>query len=165
MALPWLHPRRCLLMLLSGLVLVGGIFRAGNLYGIQLGIGQFDSSDPVITFETGSTALPSIPGVHLSGGDSTFFTDDFGHQVFGNFNGATYLDIYFDQPQQAVGAFIIYGGTIIETVFDQNDNIIESASATSTYPAPFLGLGEPTPQIYHVQWRYVNPAYFAVDNV
>ena len=84
----------------------------------QWTLSQFPSLAPVITFETGSTALPGINGLQLSGGDATFAVTNynpnqivFGHQYFGNLStagGYTYLDITFSQPQQAVGAYPWY---------------------------------------------------------
>jgi hypothetical protein len=37
-----------------------------SLYGIQVTTSSFSGSDPVITFETGSTALPTISGLQFS---------------------------------------------------------------------------------------------------
>jgi len=147
------------------------------LYGVTLGRGQFRATDPVITFETGSTDLPSISGVRFSDadGDASFYSQNdpyFGRQYFGNFNGSTYLNIYFDQPQQAIGAYLIsddwsvVGVTTI--LYDQSNNVIESASVMGLNPnsAPvFLGIGEPTAQIYRVEWQYIGSGYFGVDNV
>lgn len=144
-----------------------------SLLGIQLTNYQFSGSDPVITFETGSTALPSISGLQLSGGDATFSYYSFqcfGHQFFGDLNEGN-LDIYFTQPQQAVGAYIVnaqYGTGVIETVYDQSNNIIESESASFPawgYTPVFLGIGEPTAQILRVEWRLIGGGYFGVDNV
>ena len=163
----------------SCLLLLAALLTSSVL-GVEISAGQFSGSDPVITFETGSTALPGIPGLELSGGDATFSfgAPCFGNQYFGNINGATYLDVSFDQPKQAVGAYVIetspfYGVTgVIEIAYDQNGNIIETESSSFPYwpssPA-FLGIGEPTAQIYRVEWRYIGAAagsgYFGVDNV
>ena len=150
------------------------------LHGIPLTTtNQFSSSDPVITFETGSTGLPGVPGVQFSGGVASFYWPStpppiFGGQYFGNLSGPTYLDIYFDQPQQAVGAYLVganpFNGIsgVIQVAYDQSNNIIEmepQIGATWGSPPVFLGIGEPTAQIYRVEWRNVGGGYFGVDNV
>ncbi|HEV7925684.1 MAG TPA: fibronectin type III domain-containing protein [Verrucomicrobiae bacterium] len=156
------------------LALAVSVLGTTSLYGIPLTSGEFSTNDSVITFETGSTGLPSISGVSFSGGDATFGTYGFGDQYFGNLNGATYLDVYFAQPQQAVGAYMVddeyFGGVtgVIEVVYDQSNNVIETVSANfppwGSTPG-FLGLGEPTAQIYRAEWQYIGSGYFGVDNV
>jgi hypothetical protein len=150
------------------------MIRTAALHGIQLtSINQFSNSDPIITFETGSTALPSVPGVQFAGGDATFSYYSFqcfGSQYFGDLNEGN-LDIYFSNAQQAVGAYIVnaqYGSGVIETVYDQSNNVIESESALFPpwgYPPVFLGIGEPSAQIYRVEWQCIGGGYFGVDNV
>ena len=59
--------------------------------------------------------------------------------------------------------------TVTEIVYDQNTNVIESASISvpqvlSGKPA-FLGIGETTTNIYKVEWRYLNPGFFGVGNI
>jgi hypothetical protein len=98
---------------------------------------QFRSSDPVITFETGSTTLYSIPGVRFGGGVATFSRNAFGNQLFGNISGAggfSILNVYFDEPKQAVGGHLInvnmgylqgvYGVRLV--VYDEHDNELQS---------------------------------------
>ena len=108
-----LERRRLVHWWLGRLVVAGSLlYPMLAIYGVPIGPWQFEAADPVITFETGSTGLPSISGVQFSGGDASFYWPSpsppgFGAQYFGNLNGATYLDIYFDQPQQAVGAYLI----------------------------------------------------------
>ena len=113
----------------------GAIFFADRCAcGAKITSAQFSGSDPVITFETGSTGLPSIPGLTLSGGDSTFAAGGFGNQIFGNINNSSYLDISFSSPVQAVGAYAVNdAGTsttngVIEVVYDQSNDILESES-------------------------------------
>jgi hypothetical protein len=89
-------------------------------------------------------------------------------------NGYSYLDITFNPPQQAVGGFPfalngINIGSVTETVYDQNTNVIESATISvpqflSGKPG-FLGIGETTTNIYKVEWRYLNPGFFGVANI
>jgi len=154
------------------------LFSLTGVYAIQIPVYQFSGSDTQITFETGSTGLPSVSGAHLSGGDATFKFNNikcFGNQYFGNFNGSSYLDITFDQPQQAVGAYIVDVSSfdsvvgVIEVVYDKSNNIIETQSSLyppSSSPQPaFIGIGEPTAQIYRVEWQYIGSGYFGVDNV
>ena len=165
-----------LIFVLSETLITGVLFSPVIAHSSQWTLGQFPSLAPVITFETGSTALPGIPGLQLSGGDATFIynNEGFGHQIFGNFNGSTYLDISFSQPQQAVGAYIINdepgGGVtgVTEVVYDQSNNILESASQSFPpigYPPVFLGIGETTTNIHKVEWQYIGSGYFGVDNV
>lgn len=134
----------------------------------------FSVLDPTITFETGSTALPGIPGVHLGpygiGGDSTFSSACFGHQFYGNANGTGYLDISFDQPMQAVGAWfsIGAGNGVTEVAYDQSNNVIDTVSVpmpSGIVGPPFIYLSEPATNIYKVEWRYFTASYFGVDNI
>lgn len=147
-----------------------------TLYGIELNdTNQFSSLDPVITFETGSTALPSVPGVQFSAGSATFGQYSFqciSNQYFGDVNDGN-LDIYFSSPQQAVGAYLVndqWGNGVTEIAYDQSNNVIEVESESfppwGSSPV-FLGIGEPTARIYHVEWQTIPiyAGYFGVDNV
>lgn len=134
----------------------------------------FSVLDPTITFETGSTALPNIPGIHLGpygfGGDSTFSSACFGKQIYGNANGTGYLDISFDQPMQAVGAWFTIGAGngVTEVAYDQSNNIIDTASVpmpSGIVGPPFIYLSESATNIYKVEWRYFTASYFGVDNI
>jgi hypothetical protein len=137
--------------------------------GIQVTQSQFSPSDPVITFATGTTALPTIPGVSFSGGDASFSDGGFGPQYFGNLvsGSYSYLDISFAQPQQAVGANLIKVTPamtgVTEVVFDQNGSVIESDSAN--FSAGFLGIGETSADISRVEWQYSSPGFFGVGDV
>jgi len=156
------------------LALTVSVLAATSLRAIPLADNQFATNDAVITFETGSTGLPGVPGVNFSGGDATFGTYGFGNQYFGNLNGSTYLDVYFASPQQAVGAYMVddeyYGGVtgVTEVIYDQSNNVIETVSESfppwGSMPR-FIGLGEPTAQIYRAEWQYIGSGYFGVDNV
>jgi hypothetical protein len=148
----------------------------------QWSASQFSNLDPVLTFETGTTALPGIHGIHFtpygSAEISAFSSGFFGGQCLGNVSGPggyTLLDITFDEPQQAVGGYVnsqrpgFYNvGSVTEVVFDQNNNVIDSASVSVPYNSStpiFLGLGEATTNIYKVEWRYGSATFFGVDNV
>ena len=147
----------------SSLVCWGFALSIMSAYAVQVTTNQFSSSASVITFETGSTGLPAVSGVQFSGGDATFATPQMrriGDQYFGNLNGSSYLDIYFDQPQQAVGAYIIDRTPfdavvgVIQIAYDHDNNVIETQSALYPgwgFPLVFLGIGEPTAQIWRVQ--------------
>lgn len=160
----------------SGFLILQTI-RPGSLSAAQINLGQFSSTDPVITFETASPFLPNVPGLQFAGGDALpgDGTNCFGSQYFGNRNGSTFLDVYFDQPQQAVGAYIVeasplFGTTgVVEVAYDQSGNVIESASGTFPpwqYSPAFVGIGETNIEIYHVQWRYLGaPGTFGIDNL
>jgi uncharacterized repeat protein (TIGR01451 family) len=148
-----------------------------SVSGAQISLSQFSSTNPVITFETASPFLPNVPGLQFTGGDALpgTGTNCFGDQYFGNRNGNTFLDVYFDQPQQAVGAYIIeasplFGMTgVMEVAYDQIGNVIETASGSfppwPSSPA-FVGIGETNARIYRVEWRYLGAAgTFGVDNL
>jgi hypothetical protein len=146
-----------------------------SVYGIQIYQSQFSSSDPVITFETGSTILPSVPGVQFGGATDAFSQYSFqcfGSQYMGDVNGGN-MGIYFSSPQQAVGAYIVndqWGSGVIEIAYDQSNNVIEVESQSfppfGSSPV-FLGIGEPTAQIYYVEFRTIpaGAGYFGVDNL
>src|SRR5207247_5794898 len=57
------------LLLLGGLC--GGVLLSVNVHASQSTVEQYSDLDPVLTFETGSTALPIINGIHLSSYGST----------------------------------------------------------------------------------------------
>jgi len=141
---------------------------------------QFRSSDPVITFETGSTALYPIPGVHFGGGGATPSRNAFGSQLFGNISSAegfSILNVYFDEPKQAVGGHLInvnigylqgvYGVKLV--VYDEHDIELQSASKDLTIwndPVPFLGLGSDKTNIFRAEWQYIgNGGFYGVDNL
>ena len=157
-----------------------------TLHAAEWPLSQFPTQDPILTFETGSTLLPSINGLTLTGGDSTFENTNYnpnniciGKQYFGNLDqggvGLTYLDITFKQPQQAIGAYIINADNnnkvtgVMEVIYDQSNNVLESESQAypgSAKPPVFLGIGLTNTNIYKVEWRYTGPAgFFGVDNV
>jgi hypothetical protein len=150
---------------LAGILCSVTVSRASQVY-----LSNFSGTDPVINFATGTTALPNVPGVTFAGGDDSFSNGGFGPQYFGNLvsvGGYSYLDIYFSQPQQAVGADLVSATPsvlgVTEVAFDQSGNVIESQSALMT--AGFLGVGESGNQISRVEWRYSSPGFFGVRNV
>jgi len=146
---------------------------------------DFAAADPIITFETGSTALPNIPGVGFPfnlgspffGGDATFQNKLFGSQLYGNLSGPlgySDLAITFATPVHAVGAF---AGKIFATspaslqvrVLSAASNVLESTTLTlnptpSSKPASFVGFSE-LGGINRMEWLGNNVEFFGVDNV
>ena len=118
--------------------------------------GLFSGPDSVITFETGSTALPSVPGVSLTpygNADSTFSSVLFGSQVYGNASTAGgYTDLYasFSPAVTEVGAwgrrFSSSSGPtqLTVNVYDTSNSLIETAVLfTNTVSPSFVGFIEP----------------------
>jgi len=139
--------------------------------------GSFSGPDSVITFETGSTALPSVPGVTLTpygNSDSTFSTVLFGNQVYGNASTAGgYTDLYaiFSPPITEVGAWgrrfsFSSGPTQLQVnVYGTNNALLEGAILSTTTPSPsFVGFIEPQ-GISKIEWLGGNHGFFAIDNV
>jgi hypothetical protein len=152
----------------------------------------FSHTDNVITFETGSTNLPTVPGVIFNpgqqdGGDATFANSrlhTFGNQYFGDLDGGdflnaqSYLAISFSTPQPAVGAYLIKASSIgsltslISTVYGINGQPIKSVTTplapfdAPTSQLPFVGFYEPA-GISEIEWSYPagHAGGFGVDNV
>ena len=136
--------------------------------------------DTLVTFETGSTALPGVPNVSFGGGDATFSTALFGHQVFGNlsaFTGYTTLTMQFANPVTEVGAYVglfdFEGPSRITiNVFGPHNQLIEGETIspaanyqgqTPTYVGFFEAGG-----ISSIQWSPAgggSDGFIAVDNV
>jgi hypothetical protein len=170
-------PRKRRILLLGQIS--AGVLLSTAVHASQWTASQFSRLDPILTFETGSTALPSISGIGFTSPEIAGSSDIcFGSQMLCNLSapgGYTFLDITFDKPQQAVGGYVgntRYGwddvGAVTEVVFDRSNNIIESASVSVSrfsHTPVFLGIGESTTNIYKVEWRYLNAGFFGVDNV
>ncbi len=155
---------------------VCGFARLGSA-AIVSSTGSFLGPDSVITFETGSTALPSVPGVTLTpygNSDSTFSTVLFGHQVYGNASTAGgYTDLYaiFSPPITEVGAWgrrfsSSSGPTQLHVnVYGTANNLLEGGILSTTTPSPsFVGFIEPQ-GISKIEWIGGNQGFFAIDNV
>jgi hypothetical protein len=146
-------------------------------------LAQFPNSAPILTFESGTTAMPLISGLLFCGqsllvpgcGDSTFSGEGHGSQLFGNLstvNGYTPLSIVFTQPKQAVGAYLVnvepvFQGTITitQTVYGQSNNVLASTSRSVRYFPEFVGLGFSETNIYRVEWTRGCCGFFGVDDV
>jgi hypothetical protein len=138
---------------------------------------SFLGPDSVITFETGTTALPSVPGVTLTpygNADSTFSTVLFGSQVYGNASTAGgYTDLYaiFSPPITEVGAWgrrfsVGSGPTQLQVnVYGTSNNLLEGGSLSMLSPSPsFVGFVDPQ-GISKIEWLGGNTGFFAVDNI
>jgi hypothetical protein len=183
-------PGRAILFVALGVFGVGQFLLTRNASASIITQSAFSANDNVITFETGSTALPNIPGLSFGlapqdAGDATFANirvNTFGNQFFGNLSGSftegySYLAIAFSTPQPAVGAYILkqFSGqptSLISTVYDSHGAPIESATtpfAAFDVPAsqlPFVGLYEPS-GISKIVWSFPTgqAGYYGVDNV
>jgi hypothetical protein len=168
-------------------ILIADVVSPVNVGASQWTLSQFSNPTPVLFNNWNSSAPPSIPGLTFSPypaevselAPSYFATYGLARLGLENTsgdgpNGYSYLDISFNPPQQAVGGFP-FGldsdniGSVTEIVYDQNSNVIESATISvpqfqSGSPA-FLGIGETTTNIYKVEWRYLNPGFFGVGNI
>jgi hypothetical protein len=147
----------------------------------------------VVDFETGTTLLPSVPGMTYAfggiNGQPDWFTGDaagvnmspfgglfFGRQVMANIVGFTFSDlaVAFSPPVQAFGA---YAGAIPSAptlpaaltirAFDSHGTLVSSSIVPISQPgtpAAFYGLSY-GPGIARVEWRGGNMGFFGVDNL
>jgi hypothetical protein len=165
--------------------LMAAVVSSKNLVAGQWTLSQFSSQDPVLYNNWNSTATPTIPGLTYDRFLSYAVTElapaaytnaGLAPIALENLSGPagyTILQINFNPPQQAVGGFpfSLNGmniSNVTETVYDENTNIIESASVNvPRIPGSpvFLGIGEATTNIYRVEWRYLNPGFFGVANI
>ncbi len=122
---------------------------APSVSAVPIGPGDFLPGATVIDFETGTTALPSVPGVTFPrtspsmppwfGGDALFGSPAlFGAQSYTNLSSSTYSDlaIVLDTPAPAVGAWVGQNvGTVTDVatmlilaVFDASDVLLEQVT-------------------------------------
>lgn len=165
-------------------ILVAGLVSSVNLDASQWTRSQFSNLDPILFKNWNSSAPPGIPGLTFSPypaevselAPSSYTNAGLARIALENTSGPggySYLDITFNPPQQAVGGFpfSLDGANIssvTEIVYDQNTNVIESASVSvPQFPGTpvFLGIGETTTNIYKVEWRYLNAGFFGVANI
>jgi len=158
-----------------------GLLASGEARSALVGQSDFSASDPVLDFETGSTAPPFVPGLGIpySLETATFLYTPhplFGSQVLANESGGGlrdgYIEITFEEPRQAVGAYIwsfdglsdVGGVTML--AFDAGDHLLDSVFVPlQNGEYQFVGLGFAAPQIARVEWRHQQPAFFAIDNM
>jgi hypothetical protein len=168
-----------------GLVL--GMARGGEAALISVAPGDFDASATVITFETGSTALPSVPGAtfvtegavgspgRFSGSGN--FSGFFGAQGWSNLVSTTYsnLALAFTSPVQAVGGYVgripnftdEHPSAVVVELFDSS--LASLGSATIGIPAAFnspvfFGFTADA-GISRLEIRVNNSGFIGVDNV
>jgi hypothetical protein len=144
--------------------------------------GDFLPSPGVITFETGSTGLPSVPGVSLLntgqfGASASFYNGFFGNQVMANLVGTTFTDLgaVFASPVQAVGAWMgkipnflnTHAPAVTVKIYDASTTLLYENSVVlpnvGTTPV-FFGARSTTP-IARIEWLGNDTGFFAVDNV
>lgn len=160
------------------------ILSGANANAGQWTLSQFSTLDPVLFRNWNLSSPPGIPGLTFTPypaevselAPSSYTNAGLARIALENTSGAggyTYLDITFNPPQQAVGGFPFSLdsdniSSVTEIVYDQNTNVIESASVSvpQTPGSPiFLGIGETTSNIYKVEWRYLNAGFFGVANI
>ena len=144
----------------------------------------------VITFETGSTALPVVPGVTfpdtstlgsgpLLGGvaEFTYNHQFFGNQEYGNlstFRGYTSLEVDFAGPVAGAGAYLQgifnstgYATAVTTMVYGLDGSLLDQRTTqipfSFTSKPTFVGFTEAA-GISRIVW-VPNNGFFAVDNV
>jgi hypothetical protein len=152
-----------------------------------LGPEAFGTSAELIDFETGTTALPVIPGIEFLdhgprdgrwfGGTAGAVSNFFGIQAFVNTVSTTYgnLGLVFEQPVHRVGAYIgvVDGYThewpeqVVLAVYDAVGNVIyQSGVGVPNVGEPPLFVGvESNAGIARVEWLGYDSGFFAVDNI
>ncbi len=155
---------------------------------VPIGPGDFLPGATVIDFETGSTALPSVPGVTFPstsplmlpwfGGSALFGSPAlFGAQSYTNLSSLTHSDlaIVLDSPAPAVGAWVgqnVGTATDVATmltvaVFDASDVLLEQVTVAlppKTQPGFFVGFAR-SEGIARVEWQGGNTGFFSVDDI
>lgn len=171
--------------ILFTVALMAAVVSSKDLTASQWTLSQFSTQDPVLYRNWNSTATPTIPGVTydrfltystIGLAPAAYTNAGLARLALENLSGPagyTILQINFNPPQQAVGGFpfSLNGmniSNVTEIVYDQNTNVIESASVNvPRIPGSpvFLGIGEASTNIYRVEWHYLNPGFFGVANI
>jgi hypothetical protein len=160
---------------------------------VQIQPSDICSGATIVDFETGSTLLPTVPGMTYAFGGMTgepdWFDGDapgfhmspfggpfFGQQVMANLVSLTFSDlaVAFSPPVEAFGA---YAGAIPSAptlpsvlnvrAFDSHGTLVSSAIVAISQPgtpAAFYGLSY-RPGIARVEWRGGNMGFFGIDNL
>jgi hypothetical protein len=180
-------------MIKRALLCVVGVAALGNFATratadlIPIGPGDFLPGATIIDFETGSTGLPSVPGVTFvnegsPGGPGWFagsanFDGFFGGQGWSNLVSLTYSDLalVFDTPVDAVGAYVgripnflnEHPSTVVVELFDASSSSL--GSATISIPPAFdspvwFGYRADAP-IARLEIRVNDSGFIGVDNV
>ena len=148
---------------------------------------DFAPSAQVITFETGTTALPTVPGVTFLdtpssdispwyGGSATLSDGFFGNQNWANLVSATYSDlgIQFATPVQAIGGYVgnipnflnQHPTAVTVQLFDSSLTSLGTVSVSlpPTLNSPvFFGFTADAP-IARFRMTGNNTGFFGVDN-
>ena len=173
----------------SALCLVLTVALSGEASATIISIlpGDFAPGATVIDFETGTTALPSVPGVtFVDEGNpmsppwfdgSGNFEGFFGNQGWSNLISATYSDLAleFATPVQAVGAWVgripnfanEHPPQVDVELFDAQDVSLgsDSISLPMAFDTPvFFGFTADAP-IARLEIRGNNMGFFSADNV
>jgi hypothetical protein len=155
---------------------------------IPITASQFAPGAQVIDFETGSTALPVIPGVTFlftppttspffaGGAEFNSFGPSFGAQTWENEISTTYseLGLDFTNPVEAIGGYVAKVPNFLNTnpadvvvqLFDSSHNSLGSATITlnATLNSPvFFGFTASEP-IARFTISGNNAGFFGVDN-
>ncbi len=161
---------------------------------IPITASQFAPTDPVITFETGTTMLPTIPGITFLdtnstqypwyGGGAEFnsFGPGFGAQTWINFLGGpptgaptfSNLGIDFAGPVEAIGGYVAKvpnylnesPSQVVVQLFDSSMNSLGTATITlnSTVNSPVFFGFTATEPIAEFSITGNNAGFFGVDN-
>jgi hypothetical protein len=163
----------------------GSTFVTSVARAVSITPSDFAPGASVITFETGTTAPPTIPGVAFIefggfGGSSSakFVGAEFGNQAYGDLVGSTFTDlaIQFTTPQPAIGGWVGKITNFLNNAADQmtlkvygptTTNLLETLPVTlpSQLDVPvFAGIARPE-GIARIEWVGGNTGFFGIDNV
>lgn len=159
---------------------------ANTAQAVHIQPGDFLPGASIIDFETGSTALPNVPGVTFLGGFNgatgfggvALFTQDLiGSQAFSNLESVGYSDLglSFSTAQPAVGAYVGHVNSsgpnqlTVKVYGDVNGtNLLEQDVVTlppvGQHSYTWLGFARPE-GIRRIEWLGNNQGFFGVDNV
>ncbi|MED5620624.1 PEP-CTERM sorting domain-containing protein [Ideonella sp. BN130291] len=172
-----------------GAIALGALLlsQAATAATTRIGADAFADTATVVTFETGSTALPGVDGMaYLETGPSSTerwfgasgnFSGFFGEQGMSNLVSATYSDmgVSFANPVYAVGSWL---GNIPDFTHSTVRLITIEAYGTAgdslgrfrvllpraEGEAVFFGIGSTDP-IARIEWRDHNRGFFGMDNL
>jgi hypothetical protein len=156
-----------------------------------IGPDHFDSSATLIDFETGTTALPRVPGVvfveeyyqgygYVSGGAFRVGSRFFGNQYLTGFSSGgclcyTGMAIEFLNPVEAVGGWVQHVGHdaaapgVIVRAYDIHDQLIEQTTIDfpgNRFPSEptFVGFHSDD-LIQRIEWTATTWGFVGVDNI
>lgn len=172
---------KVLISAFSSLILVG--VSTSEAATVAISESQFLEGASVIDFEDGNTtALPTVEGVSfvqegLSFRGSKNFSGYFGEKSYSNLVSADYtnLGVEFDNPQQAVGAWVgqipNFANTMPDyirfAVYGDEDNLLGEAILDLPQELNnwvFAGFASDE-GISRIEWLGDNQGFFGVDNI